>query len=463
MPTELWELSARELARRIQAREVSPVDVVDSVVTRMENVEPQVHAMTTMDTEGAIKEARRAEDLLGSPDADLGALHGIPLTIKDNVATEGLRTTLGSLAYADHVPDSDAPVVRLLRGSGAVNLGKTSLSEFGHKGVTDSLVSEPTRNPWDVSRTAGGSSGGAGAALAAGVAPLAVGTDGGGSIRVPAAFCGVVGIKPTIGSVPIYPPSVVGQLGHIGPMARTVEDAALMLSVMQGERRWPEGLLSSLDRAREGGLNELRVGVFQSADGVPVEPELLNAVASAARELEARGARIEFVDVPCEGFGAVWDTLFDHGMLRQIQQFEHVVDIQFSPSFQALVDCLSLSLGDAQRAEAERVRIARRVQRFFAPFDVLLGPTVSVPAFQLGIDDPPRIAGRDVAVRSWWRTTQLWNLTGNPACTVPAGLTASGLPMSIQLIGRLYGDFDVLRTAVMLERPFEFPNLTETH
>lgn len=453
---EFVEMSAVELARRIRRREISPVEVVSAVLDRVRRVDPLVHAMVTVDEEGALAAARRAEAMLGGTVA-VGALHGVPISVKDLVPTRGLRTTMGSRAFRDHIPDADAPAVTLLRQAGAIIIGKTTSPEFGHKAVTDSLLGEPTANPWNLRMTAGGSSGGAAAALASGMGPIAVGTDGGGSIRVPAALCGVVGLKPTVGSVPTYPPSRIGPLGHTGPMARTVTDTALALAVMQGAGDRVDELVRRVAEVDDA-LVGMRVGVFHGVNDLPVEPEVLAAVDRAAASAEARGAVVEPTNLPGEGFEEIWDVLFDCGMLAQAAQLPAGASELFSPSLaEILARASRRAPGEAQLADARRVQLAHRIGRLFTEYDLLLGPTVSVPAFPLGIDGPATIAGMAVDERAWWRLTQVWNLCGQPACSLPYGFTDSGLPIGVQLIAPAGRDQRLLSLAASLEVAFDSP------
>lgn len=454
---ELVEMSARDLAERIRRRELSPVEAVNAVLDRVSKIDPLVHAMVTVDERGALEAARLAEEALRTS-ATVGPLHGVPITVKDLVATQGLRTTLGSLALRDRVPDVDAPAVSLLREAGAIIIGKTTTPEFGHKAVTDSLLGEPTANPWNLDMTAGGSSGGAGAAVASGMGPIAVGTDGGGSIRVPAALCGVVGIKPTTGSVPTYPPSLIGALGHTGPMARTVADTALALAVMQGAGDRAHELTRLVERAADDGLDGVRIGLFRSVNDVPVEAEILEAVDGAAASAESRGAVVEPVTLPCEGFEEIWDVLFERGMVAQAALLPAGADAPLSPSLSTLLARARRgATGQAELADARRTQLAQRMAMLFDRYDLLLGPTVSVAAFSLGLDGPTTIAGSSVDEHAWWRLTQIWNLCGQPACSIPYGFTRTGLPIGVQLVAHKGRDQKLLRYAAALEEPVESP------
>ena len=293
-------LSATELAERIRRRELSPVAVVRAFLDRIAAVDGELGAYCTVTAEQALDEARAAEAALAGG-APTGPLHGVPVSIKDLVFTRGVRTTRGSAIYADLVPDEDAPVVERLRAAGAISLGKTNTPEFGWKGLTDNRLFPPTRNPWDRTRTAGGSSGGAAAAVAAGLGPIGIGSDGGGSVRIPGSFCGVVGLKPSFGRIPYYPASAAETLSHMGPLTRTVADAALALDVLAGpdERdrltlpvpHAPEGsYLAAAEAGAREGLAGLRVGWSQTLGYAAVDGEVA-ALTSAAVEQLADGRR----------------------------------------------------------------------------------------------------------------------------------------------------------------------------
>jgi aspartyl-tRNA(Asn)/glutamyl-tRNA(Gln) amidotransferase subunit A len=453
---ELLGLSAHQLASMIRGREVSPVEAVQAVLGQIEKFDPLVRAMVTVDAAGAIESARRAEKEAQRTDA-LGPLHGVPITVKDLIATQGMRTTMGSAVLQDRIPEVDAPAITLLREAGAIIVGKTSTSEFGHKAVTDGMLGEPTANPWDLARTAGGSSGGAGAALALGFGPVAIATDGGGSIRIPAAFCGVFGIKPTTGTVPTYPPSLIGPLGHTGPMARHLVDVALTLGVMQGVPHVNQ-LPAVIEAADDAGLRDLRIGVFHTANDLPVEPDILQAVDRAARVAELCGARVEPITLDVGGFEEIWDALFDRGMLSQVGQVHDDGETLFTPSFaEVLARARSRRIGEAEQADARRIQMVQKVNSLFDDYDVLLGPPASVTAFPLGIDGPASIAGRSVDERVWWRLAQLWNLCGHPACVIPYGVNHAGLPVGVQMVGRMGHDQALLRNAAVVAAHVDMP------
>ncbi|MEK7220064.1 MAG: amidase family protein, partial [candidate division NC10 bacterium] len=296
---DLASMPASELSAAIRAKRVSPVEVVEAVLDRIERLNPRLNAYCTVTAESARREAAAAEAAVMRGDA-LGPLHGVPVSVKDLVITRGVRTTFGSRIYENNVPQEDAPLVERLKAAGAILVGKTTTPEFGWKGVTDSPLLGITRNPWNPERTPGGSSGGAGAAVAAGLAPLAVGTDGGGSIRIPGSFCGVFGLKPTYGVIPVYPASATGTLSHAGPMTRTVRDAALMLQVMAGpDDRDPLSFpLEGMDfvAGLEGEIHGLRVAWSPTLGYAVVDPEVRLVTEAAAKRFSDLGCRVEEVN-----------------------------------------------------------------------------------------------------------------------------------------------------------------------
>ena len=450
--TPAWRL--REL---VAAREVSPVEVTEHLLRRIEALNPTLHAYLTVCAEEALAEARAAEGAVLRREA-LGPLHGVPLSVKDLLPTRGVRTTYGSLAFRDHVPDRDAIAVERVRAAGAVILGKTNTSEFGHSATTENRLGDHGRNPWDPERTAGGSSGGAAAAVAAGLGPLAIGSDGGGSIRVPSAFCGVFGIKPTQGRVPAEGPNGMPLFGQSGPIARTVRDAALLLQVLAGpDRRDPACLRTpppDFVAALEGGVRGLRVAFSPTLGGyAPTDPQVRAAVAAAAnvfaREL---GCAVEEAAPPMEDPPAVFgpivlaDSYAAQGFLleghaeelmpyvrRTLERGREVTGAEYSRALRGL----------------ERHRAA--VAEFFERFDLLLLPATAVPAFRCG--QRPRVVDGQPVSTLWgaFPFTMPFNLTGQPAASVPCGFSDEGLPLGLQVVGRLGEEATVLRAAAAFE------------
>ncbi len=456
----ICSMPATELAARIRRRELSPVEVAEAHLRRIERLNPTLNAYCTPTPDVALAQARAVERRLLAGE-EVGPLAGVPVSIKDLTITRGVRTTRGSLLYADFVPDEDAPPVERLRAAGAVMLGKTNTPEFGYKGVTDNRVFGATRNPWHLDRTPGGSSGGAGAAVAAGLGPLALGSDGGGSIRIPSSFCGIYGIKPAFGRVPVYPASAAEYLSHVGPMTRTVADAALMLDVIAGpdERdrnslpATGERFLVAVERADELPRRALRVAWSPTLGYARVDPEVAELTARAARRFEELGCRVEEANPgfksPHETFqvlfwGMVGASLVDHLPHRR----EH-----FDPGMVDVIEgALRLDGVTVARAYHARSALWDTVRRFFDRYDLLLTPTVAVPAFPLGQTGPTEIAGERVARVDWTPFTYPFNLTGQPAATVPCGFTREGLPVGLQIVGRRYDEATVLQASAAFER-----------
>jgi Asp-tRNA(Asn)/Glu-tRNA(Gln) amidotransferase A subunit family amidase len=463
MSDEICYRSASELAGDIRARRLSPVEVTAAVLERIEAVNPRVNAFCTVVPERAIAEARKAEGRVGRSHESLGRLHGIPMSFKDVTVTAGIRTTFGSKIFEHYVPDSDAVVVERARRAGAVVLGKTNTPEFGIKGVTDNRIFGHTRNPWNLDLIAGGSSGGAAAALAAGMGPLAEGNDLAGSLRIPASCCGVVGLRPSQGRVPSYPspcyPSTNGytNLFISGPMARTVRDVALLLSVMAGpDERDPQTLPETGDdfaRAVDGGISGMSIAWSPDLGYALVDPEVRRLIQDAAKAFERLGCRVEeshpgfddpetvYLDVSAPLRSALlipylreWSDQLDPRVVERIRRAEQMTAI------------------DYERATCRRTELWHVIRRFFERYELLLTPTISVTAFPIGREFPAEIAGSPVhAPATWFPFTFPFSLTGQPAISIPCGWTAAGLPVGLQIIGRRFADATVLRAAAAFE------------
>lgn len=442
------ELSAVELAGGIRRGEIGPIELMRAVLDRADRVDKVYSCFQTVDPGAALAAGERAEREL-STGADLGVLHGIPLTVKDLVGTAGLPTRWGSARPVQPAPD--APSIRLLGRSGAIIVGKTTTPEFGHKAVTDSLISPPTRNPWDPRRTAGGSSGGAAVAVATGIGPVAVATDGGGSIRIPAAFCGVLGVKPTSGTVPTYPPSKLGVLGHVGVISRSAADAALTLDVLSGRAEAGLGTappipLAAAERA------EIRVGHFRSVDGHDPDPAVQEAFERTVDLLRQSGFRVIPVPVDFPDAGPVWDALFLSAMAVEVGGSTDP-GYPISPTLRSAVQDWAAGPQDgALDGETRRAVLRHRVAALFDDVDLLLSPTLPVTAFPVGQPGPADRIAADGHDRGWWRNTQLWNLTGMPAASFPAGCDRDGLPIGMHLAAPWGRDQEMLRMLVTLER-----------
>jgi Asp-tRNA(Asn)/Glu-tRNA(Gln) amidotransferase A subunit family amidase len=472
---DLCYWSATRVAAAIRRRELSPVEVFDALARRIEAVNPTINGYVTLDLDRARDEARRAQEVAACAGA-LGPLHGVPVAVKDDLAVAGLRCTCGSRLLADHVPREDDLTVSRLRRAGAVIVGKTNLPEFGHKGTTDNSLFGATSTPWGPGRTAGGSSGGSAAVVAAGLAYLALGSDIGGSIRVPASCCGIVGHKPTFGRVPRVPAgNFFNTAWTAGPMARSVADTALGLRILAGpDVRDPFALppLGKDELALEGDLDGVRIDFNPSPTGAPVEPVVAEAARAAAWRLAEAGARVDDargnLPVPRRAIDEVLagDSLVVFALAGMASRWRALLfrvagwfspRYRFSPSFARLAwRGFRVSLARYVAAQAELTDfVETHVAALFGEFDLLATPTIALPPFPhlgLGALGPDRVAGERIDPHIGWLFTWPFNLTGQPAVSVPCGWTADGLPLGLQIVGRRCEDGLVLRAAAALER-----------
>ena len=460
MAEDTARLPATELVTRFVAGDLSPVDATQACLDRIGQTNPALNAMNLVDADGALAAARQAEKRYraGTP---LSPIDGVPITIKDIVLVRGWPTRRGSRTIDPDQPWlEDAPAPARLREAGAVPLGRTTTPEFGWKGVTDSPLTGITRNPWDRDKAPGGSSGGAAVAAAVGMAPLNIGTDGGGSIRIPAAFTGIFGFKPSFGRVPAYPPSPFGTLAHLGPMTRTVADAAAMLTVMArpDPRDWharpygPEDFARTLD----AGVGGLRIGFAPTLDRAQVDPEIARLVAEAAAVFETLGATVEEVAPPLADAARVFDTLWAAGAAAVYRTVPADRRDRVDPGFRAVAEAAgSMPAETLHGADLARGAIGGAMNRFFGTVDLLLTPAEPIAAFEAGHDVPP--GGPYRGWPDWTPFTYPFNLTQQPAASVPCGLTAAGLPAGLQIVGPAHQDALVLRAAAAFERARPWP------
>ena len=460
---ELCWLSATDLAGLIRRRKVSPIEVVDAVLGRIERLNPQINAYVTVTGDEARRAARAAERMLARRQATLGPLHGVPFSVKDLVATKGVRTTFGTRLFADNVPGEDAPMVARLRAAGAIMMGKTNTPMLGWLGATHNLLFGPTRNPWRLDRTPGGSSGGASAAVAAGLGPIAVGTDGGGSIRIPASFAGIFGHKPSYGRIPIYPASATWSLSHIGPMTRTVADAALVMQVCAGpDPRDPCSLPAdgtNYVQAIRGGVKGLRVAYAEDLGNLTaLDPEVRRSTTRAARAFRELGCRVETVAPHWPSPAEAWFEIFCGGITTRLLPYRDRFD-EIEPGLRAIVEATAgQALPRYVQAWHDWLAWWQHPRALFERYDLLLTPTVACPPFEVGLDHPAKVAGKAVSPYGWLPYTYPFNLTGQPAASVPCGFTRDGLPIGLQIVGRRFDDGTVLRAAAAFERAQPWEN-----
>jgi aspartyl-tRNA(Asn)/glutamyl-tRNA(Gln) amidotransferase subunit A len=458
MASEINSLSALELVAAFKARRLSPVEVLDASLDRLAETQPAINAFCFVDEATGQRMARESEArwMRGEP---LGAIDGVPVAVKDANNVAGWPTRFGSLTTSSDLLPADTFAVARLREAGAVFFGKTTTPEFGWKGLTDSQITGITRNPHDTSRTPGGSSGGSSAAVAVGIAPLATGGDGGGSVRIPAAFTGVYGLKPTYGLVPNIT-RALGGMAVFGGLTRTVADTALMLRVVaRPDQRDPFAVphrdidyLALID----GGVKGLNVGYSRDLGFPVVDPDVARLVESAVAVLKQAGAEIVEVDLDLSDIrapmGVIWRTAHQAWLkdltAAQLQMIEpDLLDI--------VVSARDISAPRLQWALDEQRRLSVRMQEFHARFDLLLTPTMPTSAFAAGVNTPDR--KRFPEWFDWSPFTWPFNMSRQPAASVPCGMTAEGLPVGLQIIGAPFGEDLILRASRVVEQALPQP------
>ncbi len=462
--TDIANLSASDLVFLYQKHELSPVEVTKTALERIAVYNSKVNAFVVVDEENALAEAHASETrwIQGKP---LGLVDGVPITVKDLLLTKGLPTLRGSKAIAPNQPwEEDAPSVARLREQGAVLLGKTTTSEFGWKGITDSPLTGITRNPWNLELTPGGSSGGAAVAAALGLGTLHLGTDGGGSSRTPAAFTGVFGFKPSFGRVAGYPSAHTGTLFHPGVLARTVTDAALTLNVIAHPdiRDWyalpddHQDYLLELNR----GVAGLRIAYSPGLGYADVEPEIAALVKTAVDVLADLGAIVEEVAPGFENPHSILRTFWQAGAAKLLRAFSREQQAVIEEGLQAIArEGDRISLADYLSANDAREALGRHMQRFHQTYDLLVTPTLPITAFGVGQTSPQ--SSLYPQGRNWSPFTYPFNLTQQPAASVPCGFTLNGLPVGMQIVGAKSRDILVLQAARAYETvsAFAVPSL----
>ncbi|MDZ4230998.1 MAG: amidase [Dehalococcoidales bacterium] len=460
---EICYLPVVEMVEAVKSKKLSPVEIMDAVLSRIERLNPEINAYCTLVADSARQQAKEAEARVMKGEIT-GPLHGIPVSIKDLLFTRGIRTTGGSRIYQDFVPEQDAIIVERLKAAGAIVVGKTNTSEFGWTAITDNRLFGATRNPWNPGFNSGGSSGGAAASVAAGMGPLAVGSDAGGSIRIPASFCGVFGFKPSFGRVPLYPGfSEWGMLAHGGPITRTVKDAALTMEVIAGRDdrdrfSLPEEKLSYLS-SLDADIKGLRIAWSPDLGYANVALPVLRITESAARTFSGMGCAVEEaspdISSPERAYalfvglwlGTVlkdkmeqWREEIDQGLLRFIERNQERLAWEFV------------------QASMEQLEFWHKIQPFFEKYDLLLTPTIAVPPLELGQPAVREINGVKVTPLGWMPFTYPFNITGQPSASVPCGWTDDGLPVGLQIVGRRFDDVTVLKAAAAIERALPWAN-----
>lgn len=458
-------LPAHELRTLIATKQVSPVEVTELYLQRIEQLDSQLNSYLTVTADLALATAREAEKAV-MEGKSLGPLHGIPISIKDLEVTRGIRSTMGSLIFKDTVPEQDSLVVERVRQAGAIILGKTNTPEFGLLGTTENRLGDACRNPWNRERTTGGSSGGAGAAIAAGLCSLATGSDGGGSIRIPSSFCGIYGIKPSQGRVPRYGGlgrPTIGQFSQSGPMTRSVRDAAILLQVLAGPdsrdptclQTPPPDFVAALDQ----GVKNLRIGWSPDFGYAAVDPEVVEVTSKAVRVFEELGCHVEDAKITLhEPFPPFW-TIFS---ANAYAAYGHLLEKQGDQLTDYARHCIEhgsrVSGADYARALLAIEQLRGQFTPLMQRYDLLVTPTMAVPAFPIG-QQPKTIAGREVD--SFWGFLPFTfpiNAIGYTAASIPCGFSAEGLPIGLHIIGRSGKEATVFSASAAFEEARPWAN-----
>jgi len=449
--------AASELLTLYREKRVSPVAAVEACLKRIAAENGIVNAYCLVDEEGALKAARNSE-ARWAKGAPRGALDGVPVSIKDLILTKGWPTLRGSKTIAADQPwNDDAPVCTRLKDQGAITIGKTTTPEFGWKGVTDNLLTGITRNPFDPSKTPGGSSGGAAVAVACGMGPFAIGTDGGGSIRIPAGFTGIFGLKPSYGRVPAWPPSIFGTLAHIGPLTRTVTDAALLLNAISAPdwRDWSALPAKTQDFAAniEDGIAGLRIAFSMKSYGMPVDAEVAALVTAAVNVFAELGAEVEEIDPEIEGAHQIFRTHWWSGARQVVRGVPEERRPLVDPRLLSMAEAAAaITIDDYFKAMQARSAFGARLKKFSTDYPILLTPTLPIAAFAAGLVAPETLGESEGSWADWTPFSYPFNLSQQPAATVPCGFNKAGLPVGLQIVGPMYDDALVLRVARAFEK-----------
>lgn len=449
-------LPAIQLAEMIRAKRISPVEYLQALLARIEKTDPKVNAFAYLAAGPAMEAARAAEARLMSGER-IGRLHGVPVTIKDLAITKDMPTQQGSLIYQDNQPTEDAPIVTRLQDQGAIVLGKTTTSEFGWTGVSRSPLTGITHNPWRHGLNAGASSAGAGAAAAAGFGPLHQGSDGAGSIRMPAHFCGVFGLKPSFGRVPNYPVSTGDLTSHVGPMSRTVADSALFLEVMAGPHPLDYTSLEAGPAAYHARLHEgikgRRIAYSPDLGLARVDPEVAALVKAAANRFSELGAIVEEVATPWAAPGPELIRFFWSAHLTRLKPRLDEWRSRMDPGLVACIEASNnVSIAEYQAVRERKMSYIATIHRWFEDWDFLLTPAVSVAAFPAEKLMPAHWPQHEWDWVSWAEFAYPFNMAWNPAASVPCGFTADGLPVGLQIVGKRFDDLGVLQASAAFEQ-----------
>ena len=455
MACNLHEMTALAQRDLIARRQVSPVEVTRRALEKAQATQASLNAFFVLMPDEAMTQAKAAEDAVmrGEP---LGLLHGLPFSAKDLIAVAGVAFAFGSRTMATNIAAADAPAVERAKAAGAILIGKTTTSEFGCKAVGDSPLTGITRNPWNLDKTPGGSSAGAAASVAAGITSFALGTDGGGSIRIPCCFTGLAGIKGQFGRVPVWPHAATPTLAHVGPMARNIADAALLFMAIAGhDARDPHavaGPVPDLLAACDADARGLKIAYSPTLGYARPDAEVVRIVEVAARRFEDMGCAVELIETVFERDPVdIWSAEFYAGVATRLRPFVETQRDLLDPAVAALLEtALQQDMRDYYGKVFERYALRDKVRMFFERYDLLLSPVLPVTSLDVGKNVPDALGDRNPV--SWVYYTYPFNLTGQPAATVCAGIAGDGMPVGLQLVGRTLGEYDVVRAAAAYER-----------
>lgn len=446
-------MTAVDMVGEVRAGHASPVEIAEMVLADIDLVDGALNSFAAIDPDKVLDNARAVTERLGRG-GEAPPLAGLPVSIKDLIAMRGYPTTFGSRLMKDNVIDVDAPSVERIAAAGGVLLGKSTTSEFGCKAVGDSPLTGITRNPWNTDLTPGGSSCGAAALVASGITPIAIGTDGGGSIRIPASLTGLVGIKGNFGRVPLFPPPATPTLGHVGPLARTVADAAMMMSVISGyDRRDPFSVAGPVPDYHGAMLRSpkgMKVAYSRTFGYARPRPEVTALTDAAVAALEGAGCEVILLEDVFEDPIDLWMAEFYAGVGTRLKSGLESRREEIDPD---VADVLDIAVAQEMSAYYQtvfaRYAFREKVRQIFEGFDALAAPVLPVPAFPVGRNMPDGFEDRNIV--SWVSYTYPFNLTGQPAMSVPAGFTDDGLPVGLQLVAKLNDELPLFTLAATLE------------
>jgi len=471
---EICYMSACDILEKIKSQELSSQEITEIIIERIEKINPIINAYCTTTFDLARETAKNADEMIKGGET-LGLLQGLPVSIKDETETKGIRTTFGSKMFENNVPRNDEALVRRLRDAGVVILGKTNTPAFGYKGETDNLIFGATKNPWNLERTSGGSSGGAASAVASGLGSIGIGSDGGGSIRLPSSFCGIYGLKSTFGRIPHNTMEKIGYLGtfvHKGPLVRYVKDAALVLDIIAGQDdsdRYsvPKPNYSYLENLNEK-PNKLKIGYsLDLGFAEAIDPEVENSVMNGIKKFEEFGWSIEKSNIRLRNPESLFLTIWCSGLGYSVGPFLKQWQDKMEPDFVEIVNLgLSYTAKDLVIAEVQREMIYANICRALRKIDILITPTLACPAFELGKSIPSElntsmpfenrktnviIEGKNMSLTGWLAFTYPFNLSGHPAASIPCGWSKDGLPIGMQIVGKRFDELTVLQVSQAFE------------